>query len=618
MTGRRFTSAERVALYLAANANCATCDAELEPGWHGDHVTPYSAGGPTDVINGQALCPACNLKKGDRHMKLRPWQEDALARFLGSRDDFLAVATPGAGKTTFALIAAQNLIDRGVVSRIVVVVPTAHLRKQWAGAASRLGIQLDHDYTNGAGSLARDYDGTVVTYATVASQPLLWRKLSTQAPTLVILDEIHHAGDAEHLSWGRALQEAFAPAARRLLLSGTPFRSDKRPIPFVRYDGADCVPSYNYDYGMALQDRTVVRPVSFPVLDGDMRWSSAGVVSQALLSEAGDEQSKALLAAYDPAGSWISSVLQKANTDLTQAREEMPDAAGLVVASSQGHARRYAELLQQITGEPAVVAVSDDPEASKAIERFGKATSRWIVAVQMVAEGVDIPRLAIGVYTSRITTQMFFRQVVGRFVRMRGTEDMTTARLYIPSLDTLLDYARDIERTVDKVLAEEERQLRYQQEEFDLPREPRTFSEVMPVASSEATLHSTIFRAEEFTSDELQRARELAELAGIRSTTVEEVARLARLMGNRPAAEPEAAKASPAPRLPEMTRAEQKTQLRLRIRNLVARYVHASGVEYSQVHASLNKLCREKSINQATIATLEKRIELLTQWLVTA
>lgn len=614
---RRFNSGQRVALYLAADGRCAACGTELEPGWHGDHITPHSVGGPTDVTNGQALCPACNLEKGTRHMELRPWQEDALAGFLGSRDDFLAVATPGAGKTTFALVAAQNLIDRGLISRIIVVVPTAHLRKQWAGAASRQGIQLDHEYANGSGALARDFDGTVVTYQTVASQPMLWRKLSTQAPTLVILDEVHHAGDAEHLSWGRTLQEAFASAVRRLLLSGTPFRSDKQRIPFIRYDGTDCVPSYNYDYGMALQDRTVVRPVSFPVLDGDMRWSSAGVVSQALLSEAGDEQSKALLAAYDPAGSWISSVLRKADADLTQAREEMPDAAGLVVASSQMHARRYAELLQQISGEPAVVAVSDDPEASKAIERFDKSTSRWIVAVQMVAEGVDIPRLAIGVYASRITTQMFFRQVVGRFVRMRGSDDTTTARLYIPSLDTLLDYARDIERTVDKVLAEEERQIRYRQEEFDLPREPRAFSEVVPVASSEATLHSTIFRAEEFTSEELQRARELAELAGIRSTTVEEVARLARLMGSRPAAESETVQAA-APRLPEMTLAEQKKALRTRVSRLVALYFNKTGIDYSKVHAKLNKLCREKSINQATIATLEKRIELLTQWLVTA
>ncbi|MFE9736163.1 DEAD/DEAH box helicase family protein [Streptomyces sp. NPDC005863] len=614
---RRFNSSQRVALYLAADGHCAGCGVELEPGWHGDHVKPYSIGGPTDVTNGQALCPDCNLKKGNRHMQLRPWQEAALDLFLSSRDDFLAVATPGAGKTTFAIVAAQRLVDRGLISRIIVVVPTAHLRKQWAESAARLGVQLDHGYANGAGNLARDYDGTVVTYATVASQPLLWRKLATQAPTLVILDEVHHAGDAEHLSWGRALQEAFSPAVRRLLLSGTPFRSDKQRIPFIRYDGTECVPSYNYDYGMALQDGSVVRPVSFPVLDGDMRWSSAGVVSQALLSEAGDDQAKALLAAYDPAGSWIPSVLRQADADLTQAREEMPDAAGLVVASSQFNARRYANLLQQITGEPAAVAVSDDPEASKIIERFGKATSRWIVAVQMVAEGVDIPRLAIGVYASRITTQMFFRQVVGRFVRMRGADDTTTARLYIPSLDTLLDYARDIEQTVDKVLAEEERKIRYQQEEFDLPRESRQFTEVLPVASSEATLHSTIFRSDEFTADELNRARELADLAGIRTTTVEEVARLARLMGSRPASAPEDA-AVATPRLPEMTRAEQKSQLRLRIRNLVARYVHASGVEYPQVHAKLNKLCHEKSINQATIATLEKRIELLTQWLVTA
>src|SRR5690606_30104317 len=141
---------------------------ELEPGWHADHVKPWSSGGPTDVINGQALCPACNLRKGNRTVKLRAWQADALDKFRNSSGDFLAVATPGAGKTTFALTAARHLIDVGEVSRLVVVVPTAHLRAQWATAAARLGIQLDHRFVNGAGAMARDFDGVVVTYQSVA------------------------------------------------------------------------------------------------------------------------------------------------------------------------------------------------------------------------------------------------------------------------------------------------------------------------------------------------------------------------------------------------------------------------------------------------------------------
>ena len=61
---RAFSTSERVALLLAAEGRCAECGGELEPGWHGDHVTAYSRGGETRAANGQALCPRCNLKKG--------------------------------------------------------------------------------------------------------------------------------------------------------------------------------------------------------------------------------------------------------------------------------------------------------------------------------------------------------------------------------------------------------------------------------------------------------------------------------------------------------------------------------------------------------------------------
>ena len=57
----------------------------------------------------------------------------------------------------------------------------------------------------------------------------------------MVLDEVHHAGDS--LSWGESVREAFAPATRRLALTGTPFRTDVNPIPFVSYaPGADGVP----------------------------------------------------------------------------------------------------------------------------------------------------------------------------------------------------------------------------------------------------------------------------------------------------------------------------------------------------------------------------------------
>jgi superfamily II DNA or RNA helicase len=176
--------------------------------------------------------------------------------------DFLAVATPGAGKTTFALRVAAELLERGVVQAVTVVAPTEHLKRQWADAAARVGIALDPQFRNAQGAAGRDFTGVAVTYAQVAAHPVLHRRRTELRRTLVVLDEIHHAGDA--LSWGDAVREAFEPAARRLALTGTPFRSDVNPIPFVAYaPGADGVrrsaSDYSYGYGEALRDGVVRR-----------------------------------------------------------------------------------------------------------------------------------------------------------------------------------------------------------------------------------------------------------------------------------------------------------------------------------------------------------------------
>ena len=119
-----------------------------------------------------------------------------------------------------------------MVRRVTVVAPTEHLKRQWADAAARVGITLDPNFSNARAGTAHGFDGVAVTYAQVASKPALHAARTAAAPTLVILDEVHHGGDA--LSWGDAVREAFEGATRRLALTGTPFRSDTAAIPFVR------------------------------------------------------------------------------------------------------------------------------------------------------------------------------------------------------------------------------------------------------------------------------------------------------------------------------------------------------------------------------------------------
>lgn len=536
---------------------------------------------------------------------LRDWQRDALGRLIERRrPSFLAVATPGAGKTTFALEAAARLrVDD--IERIVVVVPSNHLRRQWAKAALRVGIQLNHTFVNRDTVLARDFDGAVVTYSTVDKQPDLWRTFCAGARTLVILDEVHRSGEADDLRWGPSLHRAFDHAARRILLSGTPFRSDGHPIPFVTYDDTGrCVPDFNYDYGEALRDGGVVRPVEFLALNSEVQWRHAGAVVETTLDAAPDSiVAAALNVALRPHGDWIPSVLLKADEELTRQRLDMPDAGGLVVASNQDDARDYAEQLTRLTGCAAVVAVSDDPDASHKITRFDAGTDRWLVAVNMVSEGVDIPRLRVGVYATNTRTERFVRQVVGRFVRQRRPDDSSSATLFMPSIQKLLAIAAGIERTVDDALSEAvERE----------GREGKTSSagqSFTVVSSTEATHHSTITRGEAFSDSELQAAERLVVAAQMERATPAEVARLLRLARIPHAVGTVQLNPDVKPL------ADQKKRHADQVHRLVGRYNRTKGIPYSHINGQLNKACGIKRRSEATMDDLRKMIDLLSDWI---
>jgi len=369
--------------------------------------------------------------------------------------DFLAVATPGAGKTTFALRIAAELLASGAVQAVTVVAPTEHLKSQWALAAGHVGIMLDPGFKNSMGMTSPDFQGVAVTYAGVAAHPLLHRARTERRRTLVILDEIHHAADAR--SWGEALREAFEPATRRLSLTGTPFRSDTNPIPFVRYErGPDGITrsasDHSYGYGDGLRD-AVVRPVLFLAYSGTATWRTrAGAEITATLGEplTNEQTAQAWHTALDPQGEWMPAVLTAADRRLTQVRRGMPDAGGMVIASDHKSAKAYADLLATISGARPVVVLSDDPGASKKIARFESSADRWLVAVRMVSEGVDIPRLAVGVYATSVQTPLFFAQAVGRFVRNRCPGE--TASMFIPSVPALMVLAAEMEAERDHAL----------------------------------------------------------------------------------------------------------------------------------------------------------------------
>jgi superfamily II DNA or RNA helicase len=378
---------------------------------------------------------------------LRAWQQSALEA-LGRHDGeaFLASATPAAGKTTFGLRVAYELLGSGRVQRVAILAPTAHIARQWAADAARYGIDLEPNRSNAEGPEPPDRHGVAVTYQAVAAGPAPHRRACAQRRTLLIADEPHHMG--EDASWGLTTMDAFARAELRLLLSGTPFRSDNSPIPWVEYD-ADGFSSadYTYTYTDALIDG-VCRPITFVPYDGDMEWMSDGKRRRAdfsvVLPRA--EDARRLRTALDSGGDWVRRVLRDADARLAEIRAgDHPDAGGLVVAIDKHHAVELAARLEAISGEPVMIVTSDEADASQRIARFAAGTQRWIVSVLMVSEGVDIPRLRVGIYATTARTELFFRQVVGRFIRRSPAPRRQMSFLFLPSDITLKALAGRIE-----------------------------------------------------------------------------------------------------------------------------------------------------------------------------
>ena len=549
---------------------------------------------------------------------LRSWQRAAYdAYFRGSQRDFLLVATPGAGKTTFALTLAAELLARREVAAVTVVTPTEHLKHQWARAAHRMAIAIDPAFSNAQGKAAADFNGVAVTYAQVAAHPALHMQRTLARRTLVIFDEIHHTGDA--LSWGEAARTAFDPARRRLGLTGTPFRSDTNPIPFVTYardaDGSlRSMADYTYGYGPALADG-VVRPVIFLAYSGEMRWRNragdelGGTLGAPMTP---DQLGYAWRTALDPGGAWIARVLEAADRRLTEVRRGMPDAAGLVIASDHADAREYARLLQQISGARPVVVLSDDPAASKKIARFAASGDRWMVAVRMVSEGVDIPRLAVGVYATSVGTALFFAQAIGRFVRARQRGE--TASVFLPSIPPLLGYAAELEAERDHVL-ERGGAPAAEDAELEAARRERDTADELAAAEFRALEASAHFDRVLYDGAEFGVSAEEEDFLGLPGLLPpDQVAVLLRSRRASVTVPAQAAAAEPAAEPDRATAGESLTALRKELNGLVAARHHSTGQQHGVIHAELRRACGGPALGQASAEQIRSRIEMMRKW----
>jgi superfamily II DNA or RNA helicase len=545
-----------------------------------------------------------------RTVRLRAWQKAALDTLARTeRPDVLVVATPGAGKTTFALASARRELAAGA-RRLVVVAPTAHLKHQWASAAEGFGLHLEPSWSAADGRLPSDVHGLVTTYQQVATSAAALAPIAKDAA--VVLDEVHHAGDDR--AWGDAVRVAFDGARRRLCLSGTPFRSDTRAIPFVRYVGDEAVPDVEYGYAEALRDGGVVRPVYFPRTNGLMEWSAPdGSLYSATFDDALDvvRANQRLRTALSLDGEWLPAVLRSAHERLVAIRAEQSDAGGLVIAIDQDHARGIAGLLRARHGVPAVVVTSDDPTASARIAEFAAGALPWIVAVRMVSEGVDIPRLRVGVYATTTTTELFFRQAVGRLVRWQRAMRSQKAYLFIPDDPRLRAHAfqigdqrrHSLRRPAEDAETPEATGL--EGAELDDQRHPDD------VVSEQLSLFSALSAV--VLGDAVQETPGLAGAAFDDDGDPPEPLDDASLLVELPPPPPVGGLLIGP--LDARQRREEKRRLRDANTDIARALVARTGMAHAKVNAELNRRAGVTRVSEATLEQLERRLRHGESWL---
>jgi superfamily II DNA or RNA helicase len=529
-----------------------------------------------------------------RSTSLRAWQGRALEQLAHWQDGpFLISAAPGAGKTRPALELARHLLSRRVARRVVVLCPTTPLTRQWASAAAGLGVQLQPDAR--AASPPRDFDGVAITYARVASDPRAWA--ATVAPdSLVIVDEAHHLG--EDLAWGESFQQAFAAAPRWLLLSGTPFRSDATPIPGVRYDRDGLVvPDVSYTYAEAVADG-VCRPVAFVTFDGTLSWRSGEDVVESsfetvLSAREAARRYRTAISAELPEG--LARIIREADAKLRAVRAAgHRDAAGLAVAADAGHARQLAKLLHEVTGRVPVVVLHTDTDAARKLADFRASREPWIVAVNMVSEGVDVPRLRVGVYASAAKTALIFRQIVGRFVRTTPNMPAQPSWVYLPAEQTLRRHASEIESELRHALRDVE-----PDEDLEQPL-PRRESEQSPSAefvplSAEFAAQMTLFGAPQRASSPPPAAQPPLGLASGADAS------------------------SPPEREPLGVPAfERRADLRRERSRLVAELHRRDGRGHREINSWVNRVVGLERVEEASIQQLERSVEALVKELTRA
>ncbi|OUS23822.1 DEAD/DEAH box helicase [Gammaproteobacteria bacterium 45_16_T64] len=383
-------------------------------------------------------------------MKLRQWQAEcidkALEQYRSGNTHFMCLATPGAGKTMMASLLAKKLLEKGDIDLVVCLSPSVIVSEDFK---SELKLQTGKRLDGKLGS-----SGCSLTYQAMLSLGNDFWTLLSEFRVFVIFDEIHHCagnGAQNANAWGeRIISQIQGKAAFTLALTGTPWRSDSIPIVLARYCESRYIHcDYSYGLSQAITDG-VCRTPRLTLIDNDQIVFRQGnercfyssfseLLEQADCSYQNLVENEAL----------VIYMIGKANQKLNQLRKQIPDAGGLIVATSVAHARQIHHLLEAQFNEVADIATYLEDDAISIIQNYKNSSKKWIISVGMISEGTNLPRLRVCCHLTRVKTELHFRQMLGRILRVNGPV-AGEGFLYMPAEPTLTEFAHRVAEDIPK------------------------------------------------------------------------------------------------------------------------------------------------------------------------
>ena len=430
----------------------------------------------------QAMQPTKGNKMKNKLMKAikesRVWQREAvdaaLKHYESGDKHFAFNAAPGAGKTKAAITLAMALFEQDKIDRVIVIAPRTEVVKQWKTDFEKSTGRKMMKITGASASelnVSRMEMDIASTWAGVKGIADAVQAICSAYRVMVIADEVHHA--AMEAAWGIGADMSMQESAYVLALTGTPLRSDGQAALWFRAEN-----SYTVSYKTAVDEGWCV-PATFHRHNGEFEVTLHGHCVK--VTSSGTSVPESLRALVDATAkrslrferlikrptldedtgvprlhSYHSTMLDWANKKLDKLRGRalgefgMPNAGGLVIAPNIEMAKYFKELIEMKFGEQATIVHSEQSTetATQYLEMFRESTSKWMVSVNMVSEGVDIPRLRVLVLLPMASTELYFRQAVGRVIRKQGNPKDDNSRAYVvmPETTDFVEYATRIEQ----------------------------------------------------------------------------------------------------------------------------------------------------------------------------